>query len=279
MLKGQGVLLCPLQKVESVPHPPQEILGRFYRGQGRFRDHAFDDKLAPIGELEFYFGQPPGGMQIAQPAAALLQVWFEQIERIAVALVAGAALFGLCLKKLFGPLLHQVSVHGGLKLTGQGLFPTQIATIEQGGFNFEIPTRMTEAFPNIADRMADRPARVHQTVIQGFPHRLGIGSDFPVVEEEQINVRMRIQLAAAIAAQGKQTTALAEAGVATRVETGRGGKDVLHELIDQGGVELDHRSSTLTTCLMLYQQFVDLGAIGTGNPTEVPIGIKFHVRV
>ena len=192
-------------------------------------------------------------MQIAQPATALFQVWFEQIERIAVALVASATLFGLRLKKLFSPLLHQVSVHGGLKLTSQGLFPTQIATIEQGGFNFEIPTRVPEAFPNIADRMADRPAGVHQTVIQGFPYRLGIGSDFPMIEEEQVNIRMRVQLATAVAAQGKQTTALAEAGIAPRVETGRGGKDIAHELIDQRSVGLDHGSSTLALGLMSYQ--------------------------
>ena len=279
MFKAQRILFCPLQQMEPVPHPPQEILGRFDCGQGRFRDHALDEEFAPVGELEFHFGQPPGGMQIAQPATALFQVWFEQIERIALALVADATLFGLCLKKLLGSFLHQVTLNRGLKLSRQGLFTAQIAAIEQGGFNFEVPTGMTEAFPNIANRMADRPAGVHQTVIQGLPHRLGIGSDFPVVEKEQINVGMRIQLAAAIAAQGKQATALAEAGIAPRVETGRRGKDVAHKLIDQRGMKLDHGASALPLGLLLSKQFVDLGAIAAGNLTEVPSGIKFHVRV
>ena len=90
---------------------------------------------------------------------------------------------------------------------------------------------------------------------------------------------MRAQLPSTIAPLSKDTTALAEAGIATRVETRCGHKEVGHKLIHESRMELNNRPSTAAVCLVLIQDFVDARAVGLGKLIQIPIRIGLNIRV
>ena len=68
-----------------------------------------------------------------------------------------------------------------------------------------------------------------------------------MVEEQQVHVRVGIELAPSITAMGEHSAALLEPGVALGVEPGSRVKEVADQPVNLAGVQLDHRMPTCTS--------------------------------
>ena len=119
VLETQHVPFGAVHQVQPVADPPQEIAGRLHVGQAGLRHDALHDQVAQVGELELDFGQPPGRMQVTQPAAAVLDVGLQQVQRVAVPVVAGAAFPCLGLEERGAALADHVAGDRGAELLGQ----------------------------------------------------------------------------------------------------------------------------------------------------------------
>ena len=279
MLEAQQVVFGALHQVEPVADPPQEAARRVHVGQAGLRHDALDDQVAQVGELELDLGQPPGRMQVAQPAAAVLDVGLQQIQRVAVLPVAGAALPGLGLEERGAALADHVAGDRGAKLLGQGRIPADEPAVEQRGADFEVAVGVPQTLADVPHRVADLPARVHQAVVQALPDRLRVWRDLPVVQEQQVDVRVRAQFPAPVAAQCEDAAALVQAHVAARVQAGRRGEDVFHETVHERRMQMHDVPSAVPAGVPLGQRPPDFFPVTFGDPAQVPVGVDGRLGI
>ena len=279
MLEAQQVVFRAFHKVEPVADPPQEVAGRVHVGQAGFRHDAFDDQVPQVGELEFDLGQPPGRMQVAQPAAAVLDVGLQQIERVAVLRVAGAALPSLGLEERGAALADHVAFDRGTELLGQGRIPADEPAVQQRGADLEVAVRVPQALADVPHRVADLPACVHQAVVQALPDRLRVRGDLPVVQEQQVDVRVRAQFPTPVAAQREDAAALAQAHVAARVQAGRRGEDVFHEAVHERRMQMHDGPSAVPRGVPLGQHPPDFFPVALGGPAQVPVRVDGRLGI
>lgn len=174
-----------------------------------------DVEKAPAGVGEALargVGEPGGGDGaqrggVAQAAAGLLEVGFEEELQLALALGAlGAQLleFGETFRRLVAP----VGEDGRAQSCGEAEVAGEVPGVQQPELDLEVLARGLACLGGRTDGVveveAEVPDRIPDAVGQGG-HRAGIGA--AVVQEQQVEVAARGELAAAVAADGDERDA------------------------------------------------------------------------
>ena len=258
-VEGEAILRAGADDVQVRPHPPEEILRPREATILVPAEHTTLDELAETLDAEEVLGDPEQHVEIAQTALAVLYVGFEEIARIAGPQVAGVAFAKLSGDELGLGAGHQLAEKTPAERIVERLIAPHMARFEHGGPNRHVLLRPSQTIGDRAGRVAHGEAEVPHHVEQMFDDLLASAGQLVGVQEENIDIGVRRQIAPAIAADRHQGEA------ARRGRIGLGIDDVrppleqrAQQLVDQGGLGRN-----------------DLGTGGTGfeAPAELPTAL------
>ena len=228
----QHVVLVAGQEVQLVPHPPQEgerLVGRLLLPLG---DEPLVRQLAERPGAELGGGQPHRGVDVAQPSRRLLHVGLAHVGRPAELPVALVPLGERGFQELVEVLLVDVLGQHFPEAVEEPAVAHQEARLLHRGAARKIGARHGQAVRQAAHRVADLQSEVPQGVEDALGHPLDVGAHLAVVDEQQVQVRERMQLAAAIAAERHQDHRARGEALAARVlhrQPVEGGQEAIHE--------------------------------------------------
>ncbi len=174
-VEGQPLLGASGEKMQMAAHRPQKALRpgetlRFFS-----RQHTEIDEFGDIVDAIDIFGEPEQGVQVSEPALALLDIGFELIAAVADAAMALVALGELGLDELRRGAACDLAVEALLELAEQRFLTPQITRLEQAGADRQIRFRLAQALLDRARRLPDPELEVPQQIEQQFDDLLGVG--------------------------------------------------------------------------------------------------------
>jgi hypothetical protein len=188
-------------------------------------EQAVRDEIEPARADAGRARDPADGVQVAQPAGGLLEVRLERVRGVLVLRVALLLLELLRLEERHGVRLR---FQGFDQFGKQAPAAREIARFGERGLDGDVFVGRAHAFGHGAHAVADLEAGVPE----GADQALDAAALFPGErlrhEHQEIDVRARVKLAAAVAAGGDQRRA-GEAGLEPQLP---------HGAIDQPGVLL-----------------------------------------
>ncbi len=234
-IEGQTLLGPAGDVVQVEAHVPQEILVLGEVARLGARQHVLVHKVGDAIDLIGVLGDPVEGLQITQPALAVLDIGLDVVTAVAhllVALVAFGQLAGDELHR--GARLHLV-VEGAAKLQEQVLITPQVTRFQQRRADRQVAPGQADAVIDRAGGMADLQAEVPQHVEHVLDDLLAMGRLLPREQEQKVDIRKRRQLAAPVAADRDHRHAVARRRVGGGI---RLGGPVVHDpddLVEQKG--------------------------------------------
>ncbi len=235
-LKVEGQLLdrAVRNQVHVAPDRHQEGLGRLEAVVFLARQHPLRDKVRGIGDAVDVLGDPVQGLQVAQPALALLHVGLDHIALAALLFVALETFLQLGLD-IGGPgALEDLVPQPFLQLGRQRRIAFEVACLEKRGPDRVIVAGLFQAVLHRPAGMANFQMQVPHHVEHGFDHALGPAGDFVGCQEQQVDVGKRRHLRPAIAAKCQKRDALAAGLVRHRVKMlRRRMEDRAHDAVGQ----------------------------------------------
>ena len=241
-VEGQALLGAPGQIVQVTAHRPEKAARPVELAQGVAGQHAVLDQVGGIPDPVEELAEPEQGLQVAQAALAFLDVGLEQIAAVAGALVPGVALGELGLDEHGAHACDHLALEALAQPVEGRLVAPQEARLEQAGADPDVGAGKAQALVDRAGRLADLEAQVPQLVEQELDHLLAVRRALVGVEEQEVDVGVGRQLAAAVAADRDDREPLAGGRVGER-------EDVPHRVveqradqgIDQPAALVDHR--------------------------------------
>ncbi len=206
-------------------------------------DDALHDQLAHALHLVLHLREPHRGVDVAQAARSLLELRLEEKDRVAVALMAVAALGELLAIEARGVLLQHLGLHRLLEAGVEHVVAAQVAGVEQRRLHLQVLLRQAGAGADRAARVTDGETGVPERVEDALGDGLDVGVHPPRVEHEEIDVGLGVQLAPAVAPLRRDRAAVVGEHVPARVLHRRGMKEELDQAIDRRGVRADDRAT------------------------------------
>ena len=179
-------------------------------------------QLAHLADAVEEAADPDQGLDVAQTALSLLDVGLEQEAGIAQLLVPLVALGELGLDEVGRVPGHDLLLVGGQELLVERQGTPDQAGLEECGPHAEVGLGELDALRHRAHGVADGEPEVEQLVEQELRHLLDMRRALVGVEDEQVDVGSRCQLAAPVAADGDHGHLLARGRVGGAVEPALG---------------------------------------------------------
>ncbi len=193
--------------VEFVADAVEEIVGFLdFAARGGGEQLAFDEVLES-GAAAFDPGDPLDAVIVAHAAAAFLDVGFLQENGVGIFLMAAAQVLAAEFEKGRLSLVDAFLGEAGLEIAEQRGIAGDQPGVHQRGFVFLVGLGLLDAFGDRAAGVADLEAHVPEQVkhvLDEFLQRLGQIFGGPWQQEEQVDVRARVEQGAAVAAGGDQ---------------------------------------------------------------------------
>src|SRR6185437_11059517 len=237
-VEGEALLGAAREVVEVAAHGPQEVLRPREARRLVGREDAELDELADLVDAVDVLGDPEEALEVAEPALALLDVGLDMVARIAELSMPRVALGELRLDELAGALLDDLGLEAALHLVKDLRVAPDVARLEQRRADRHVGARLAQAVLDPPRRLADLEAEIPQHVEHVLDDLLGVRRQLVRQQEEQVDIRARRQLAAAVAADGDDGEALAR----RRVGQGIG---MAHREIVQRPDQLIHQEAML----------------------------------
>ena len=190
--------------MEVTPHARQEAEGLLqFLGSG-------GGGIAGTGVAQLF--EPGDQLEVAKPAGSLLDVGLQVVQRVAE--------LGVALAGETGEIAHQdfaVGAEEARQTVGHSgverAVPGQEALVEDADVELDVLVVDLEAFGGRADGLADAQACVPELPQEGgdgFPvrQRQAFGGE----QQQQVDIRVREQVAAAVSADGQQAQAFGDIG-------------------------------------------------------------------
>ncbi len=213
VVEQQPVLGASGQHVQREAHLPQEGLALAENAQFGIIHEAQRDQIVVALDPEVALGDPADHLDIAQAAGRRLDVGFEVIFGVGELVVASDLLLPLGLEEGFGrpqTVGGQTFAHG----LAQPLRAGDDTGFQQVGDHGDIGACLTLAVTQRAYGLADLETDIPQEGDE-VGQRLTIGRVVVLLQQQQqVDVGMRVQLAAAVAAHGEQGDAVIRPGLA-----------------------------------------------------------------
>ncbi len=211
-LEGDLIEVAPGQKVQRVAHAPEKIARLDHLGRFGLRDDGLLHQLFERMDLVLDLGQPHRGVKIAQAAFAFLDLRLEQVDRIAILGVAFAAFLELGGEELVLVAIEDLGDEQLVEIGVEFFVAAQKARVEDRGFFLQVVVGQPHAFLGRAHAVSDDEARVPQRVQHYFGDDFRVRAALVVVQKQQIDVGLRIQLAASVTAARDHRNFLIELG-------------------------------------------------------------------
>ena len=216
-LESELIKMASRQEVQRITHAPEKIARLDHLRRFRLGDDSLLYQLFERMDLVLDLGQPHRRVQIAQAAFAFLDLRLEQVDRIAVLGVAFAAFLELGGEKLVLVAIEDVGDEQLVELGVELFVAAQEARVEDRGFLLQVIVGEPYAFLGRAHAVPDDQTRVPQRVQNYFGDNFSVRTALVVVQEEQVDVGLRIELAAAVAAARDHRDFLVKLGRTARV--------------------------------------------------------------
>jgi len=204
----QNAVLAPAgEVVEGEADPPQEGLAAAQRAVLAFGEETVFDQITQGVDAEMAFGHPADHLDVAQAAGALLDVGLEVVGGVVVLVVARDLFLELGLEEAgAGPdAVRPGGLAHGLE---QGRRAGEQPRLDEVGRHGDVALAFAHAVVQGAHAVADLQAEIPQQRQEGLEAAGQLGVLAVRQQDEQVDVRMRQQLAAAVAADGNQGQAL-----------------------------------------------------------------------
>ena len=212
VVEQQAVLGPAGKHVQGVAHLPQEGLTLAQDTQLGVVHEAGGHQVAVAFAAEMSLGDPADHLDIAQPAGRALDIGLQVVLGVVVALVAVDLLLPLGLEEVLRRP-HAIGGQACLHRLAQPFGAGDGAALEQVGDDREVGPGLAFAVGQRAHAVPDLQADVPQEGDKGR-QRLAIGCVVVVLEQQQeVDIGVGVQLAAAIAAHGEQGHAVIGPGV------------------------------------------------------------------
>ncbi len=208
-IEGQALLGAAGLVVEVAAHGPEEATRCLKGLEGLAAQDAVLHELGRLLHAEEELADPQQGVEVAEPAFALFDIRLEQEPRVADPLVPLVALRELRLDEVGTTILDDIASVGSRQLVEEPLVAPEEARLQKRRANGEILLRQLDALLHRAGRVADLETEVPEAIDEKLGHLLEIGGSLVVVQEEQIDVRARCQLASTVAADRRHRDLLA----------------------------------------------------------------------
>ena len=286
----EHVVLVAGEEVELVPYPPEEGEGLVRLPLLALGDHALLEKVAEGARAELGRGEPHGRVEVAQPARGLLDVGLAHVRRAPELAIALVALGERRLQELAEVLAVDVGREHLAEALEEPPVPHEVPRLLHGGSRGEIRRGHGHAVGQAAHGMSDGEAQVPQGVEEALGGALDERLHDTVVDEHEVEIGERAQLAAPVAAEGNQDERSRRDAFPLGVVHGQS-EEGREEAIHEGGVGLHRllaRRAPEVGCL----EEVDIGgqvlaeelepepplpfrALG-GRPVEAPLRLCLH---
>src|SRR5262249_34113762 len=152
----------------------------------------------------------------------LLEMRFEDVDRVSVQLVALFILADLVAEEALRAARKHTLVYELVELLVERFVAAEIAGVEKRCLHLEVLGGEIDAVLQAADGVADLEIGVDEGVEDLLVDGLDVWIEAAGEEEEQVDVRARVELAAAVPALGDDGQALVEAIVALEIVHGSG---------------------------------------------------------
>ena len=217
-VEGQPLLGAPAQRVQVAAYRPQKGLGLGEGAKLGRAQHTMPDQRRDLVEGEQELADPVERVKVAEPALALLDIGLHHIARIAEAPVARVALGELGLDEARPAPRHHLGGEAAAELGVEvGVAPHQARFQHRGG-DRDVALAQPQAVVDRARGVADLEPQVPQHIERVLDHLLAPRRQLVGIEEPHIHVRVRRQLAAAVAAYRNRAQPLAGGWVGGAVD-------------------------------------------------------------
>jgi hypothetical protein len=276
----EHVVLVAGEEVQLVAHAPQERQGGVGAGLLARRDQALVGQLAQRARPELGRPQPHRRVHVPQAAGRLLDVRLADVGRgaeLPVALLALGQRHGEELAEV--PAVDVVAQDAAEAREQPPVALDQPRLLHRGAAG-EVRARHGHAVLQRAQAVADLQTEIPQRVQQLLHHPLHERRQRAVVDDHQVDVRRRVQLAAAVAPQrhddqwGRRQAGAAGVG---HDEPGQR----LHHGVDEAGVPADRFLARGTLDVHGFEGFQPLGESGAEEfePKASPVLGTFGSRL
>src|SRR5262249_20461138 len=200
----EHIVLVSGEEGELVAHAPEKGEGGVRQAILAPRDEPLLEEIAQGARAELARGEPHGGVEIAQPARRLLHVGLAHVRGAAELPVALVALGQRRLQELTEVLAVHVLREDLAEALEEPAVSDDVARLLHGGARGEVGARHRHAIGQAPHRVADGETQVPQRVEQSLRDALDVRPHVAVVDDHEIQVGERSQLAAPVSAEGHQ---------------------------------------------------------------------------
>ena len=162
-VEGEVILVGAGREVHRVAHAPEEVERGVHVVDVAIGEHAEGDQIAEAAHLELHLRHPERGVQVAQPAQALLQLRLQQVDAVAVLDVTLLALLQLLLEEGLAVRRPDLLDDEVREVVVRRAIAAQVARVEERRLHLEIAGRQAAALAHVAHRRPDDEARVPET--------------------------------------------------------------------------------------------------------------------
>jgi hypothetical protein len=211
-VEGQPLLGPASGEVHVAAHRPEKVDGAEEAGHLPAVEHVqLDDAAGPVGAGHGVqvSGDPEQGVEVPQPALALLDVGLDHIAAGAGAQMPLVPLLELGGHELRARAADHLIAEPSDQVLGQGFVSGQVAGFQDGGADGEVLPREAQALVHGPGGVANLEAQVPQRIEHELDHALGVGRLLVGPKEQQIEVGEGRQGPAAVASHRHQRQALA----------------------------------------------------------------------
>ncbi|GBC87707.1 hypothetical protein HRbin12_01724 [bacterium HR12] len=188
-------------QVERAPDPQQELVGVLQGGGLGGAEQPAGAQHPEVALAPEDGGEPAEGVDVPQPAGALLQVRLEQVTDVAEALRTSLGVGEEAIGEALGAEPRDERRSGPLPELG---VPRERAPVEQRRGRVEAFLRDGDALLRGPHRVPEPKARVPQGVQERIRHPRHGARILPLVQEQEVHVRAGRELGSAVAAEGHQ---------------------------------------------------------------------------
>jgi hypothetical protein len=174
-------------------------------------------------------------------------------------------------EEALGAAFEHVVLHDGGKLAVERFIAAQEARVEQRRLHLEVLRRQPDTLAHVAHSVADGEARVPQGVQDALADVLDVRFALVRIQEEEIDVGARIELATPVATLRDDGAALVQARRALGVDGACSVEECADQVIHRGGVSLDDFVARAAACVAFEQ--LGLHRLQVGARLLAPVGI------
>ncbi len=213
-------------QVQQDSHLPQKVEGAHEDLTLFFRQDGVEH--APLGARNMFvvaggiFGDPEQGVQVAQAALAFLDIGLDDEARRAGLHVAGVAFLELGGDELIGPGAHAVTAHLVAQALGQVAVAGDKAMLQHRGHDGVVALGIFQRLFDGTRGVADLQAEVPEGIEDELDDRFRVRGFLPGAQEQQVEIGIGGQLAAAIATDGDQGQSFAFGRITGAIDVGQG---------------------------------------------------------